>query len=40
LFAQEVKLRPPPDFNNELEEEQAREDIDDVREQLRRCAEN
>lgn len=28
----------PPDFANEIEEDQAREDLDDVREQLRRCA--
>ena len=31
-------MLPPPDFANEIEEDQAREDLDDVREQLRRCA--
>ena len=28
-------MRPPPDFENELEEEQCREDLGELREQLR-----
>jgi hypothetical protein len=32
---QEVRVRPPPDFENELEEEQCREDLGELREQLR-----
>ena len=33
-FSQEVKLMLPPDFENEEEEERARQELDEVRSQL------